>query len=311
MSKRIEAAILTDDEIKRLQDEVLRIASYGPYLQEQFRLLDERVSALEDAPPPVEPPVEPEPRQDVIYFSGAESGPSWPSNSADVDGWSRQNFTSHKDEALQLCLARDHDIPARSGDRVFRAFYDVKNWGEDSNGKYRSELLEPAKGLYDNDVDYWVGFSFFLKDNENNRKMVQSQGQLGAFAQWHTKPSDGPDIWHFKDGRFNIKVGQLPVEWCGPCELGVWHDFVLSVKFTTNANQGYGKIWHKLATEDDYTVIYDKTGQTVKSGINYYQKLGFYRADDGMNGATYGEQFYDEFRIATGPNANFNSVRPG
>lgn len=246
-------------------------------------------------------------RQDVIYYSGAESGPAWPAQTSSVDGWGRQNFTPYSAEALQLVLASDYGIQARAGNRCIRLLYE-KSWGLDSNGKIRTEVAIPGGIQFSYGQEYWVGFSLLTKDNANNQALidVDPPNDWAHAAQWFD--GSGQGVLSILRGRYYMQLfaysgGIVDI---GRVDLGVWTDFVLHFKVSTG-NDGFVRVW-KDAASDSETPVYSKDGPNVSS----YQKLGIYRGsgDEWWGAAAYAEHFYDEYRIAKGANANFASVMP-
>ena len=94
------------------------------------------------------------------------------------------------------------------------------------------------------------------------------------FAQWH-QPEDccgSPPIQFYVRGeeiRFTVSTAQTEV-WKTPLERGVWHDFILHVKFSDNENVGFVELWY------DGQHVVPKTSAATRA--NDYLKLGLYRA---------------------------------
>lgn len=259
-------------------------------------------------PPPIDPP--PIERVGVIYFSGAESGPSWPGGASTTDGWSRQNLSGNLAEALQLAVAADHGISARAGNRVLRAYYSA-SWGQDSGGNYRSEVLQPG-GLYlENGTEYWIGFSVFMKDDAAMRAIKNTSRINSSVFQFHQVGGTGTSQMMIRNGQWEFRFGNISGKtFLGNAVLGQWNDFVIHCKPATDSS-GFCKLWLNADSDAD-APIYNKTGVSGwASQPRMSFKLGVYRNDLIEDGIAYAEQFYDEIRWATGAGASFNSVKPG
>ncbi|MBO9662943.1 heparin lyase I family protein [Dokdonella sp.] len=133
-----------------------------------------------------------------------------------------------------------------------------------NNGGERNELVhfvhEPEGSEY-----YYRWQTRFPTD-------YQSDPTWQVFTQWHTKVDGGvPPVQFFLNGEtmnFAIEDPQR-VLWTTPLVRGVWHDFILNVKFSDNRNTGFVKLWH------DGAVVVEKTfGRTRALD---YLKQGLYR----------------------------------
>ncbi len=99
-----------------------------------------------------------------------------------------------------------------------------------------------------------------------------------VFAQWHQEGCCGsPPLEFFVKGdRMFLRVGgsEAPISWEGPLSRGEWHDFVLQVKWSSNAKVGFVQLWH------NGKVALPKTmGATQFGSEMNYLKLGLYRED--------------------------------
>jgi len=94
------------------------------------------------------------------------------------------------------------------------------------------------------------------------------------FAQWH-QPEDccgSPPIQFYVHGeeiRFTVSTAQTEV-WRTPLQRGVWHDFILHVRFSDDAKVGFVELWY------DGQHVLNKTYAATRA--NDYLKLGLYRA---------------------------------
>jgi uncharacterized protein (TIGR03382 family) len=94
------------------------------------------------------------------------------------------------------------------------------------------------------------------------------------FAQWH-QPEDccgSPPIQFYVYGeelRLTVSTAQTEV-WRAPLRRGVWHDFVLHVRFSDDPKAGFIELWY------DGQHVLDKTYAATRA--NDYLKLGLYRS---------------------------------
>jgi len=95
------------------------------------------------------------------------------------------------------------------------------------------------------------------------------------FAQWH-QPEDccgSPPIQLYVYGeemRFTVSTNQTEV-WRAPLQRGVWHDFILHVRFSDNPKVGFVELWY------DGQQVVPKTFAATRA--NSYLKLGLYRSE--------------------------------
>ncbi|QSQ28586.1 heparin lyase I family protein [Pyxidicoccus parkwayensis] len=97
------------------------------------------------------------------------------------------------------------------------------------------------------------------------------------FTQWHHDGCCGsPPVEFYARGeelRMALNgTGEVP--WKGKLVRGVWHEFVLHVKWGTTANTGFVELWH-----DKELVLPKRGAVTMYSGQKNYLKLGLYRND--------------------------------
>lgn len=92
------------------------------------------------------------------------------------------------------------------------------------------------------------------------------------FAQWHQiEDSGSPPMELYVYGeelRFRLAQRQV---WRAPLVRGVWHDFVLHVKFSDDPRRGFVELWHQGEK------VLPKTYAATRA--NDYLKLGLYRDD--------------------------------
>lgn len=286
----------------RNSNEVTRNKSY--YTNVQTYSYDLSVETGTPPPPPPPPPTTGD-RADVIYFSGGETGAIQPSSSRE-DGWAVQNFTPYAAQAVSM----SNDV-ARAGTRSLRCYYNYTLWGDDANGKRRSEVRKPGNIFLVDGGEYWVGFSTYMHDNANNRALIAVNQPNCSFFQWHFTDTSTSQV-HLRGGRYVGNFGTYSSADMGAIVLGEWTDWVYHVKCSTSGD-GFIYLWRDAASDSE-SPIYSRTGSNLKSALSDTSldfKFGVYRGANEWGNADYAEQFYDEFRIAQGASANFNSVKPG
>ena len=102
-----------------------------------------------------------------------------------------------------------------------------------------------------------------------------SADEWQLFAQWH-QPEDccgSPPIQFYVHGeelRFTVSTNQTEV-WRAPLQRGVWHDFILHVRFSDNPKVGFVELWY------DGQHVVPKTFAATRA--NAYLKLGLYRSE--------------------------------
>lgn len=257
-------------------------------------------------PPPPPPPPPSGDRQDVVFFSGGETG-AIQSSSNDIDGWGIQAFaTGHQAEQVSVV----NNI-SRAGNNCIKFYYNYGLWGDDANGKRRSEVRKPGNiFLVDGQLTF-VGWSMFMPDNADMRTIIQVDQPNCSHFQWHFSDTSTSQM-HLRGGRYEGNFGTYSQGDFGPIVLGVWVDWVMEVLPSTSGN-GYCKIWKNAASAAE-TPIYQRTGSNLKANLPDTRldfKFGIYRGASEWGGANAETKYLDEVRIAIGPNANFNSVKPG
>ncbi|HEY8209271.1 MAG TPA: polysaccharide lyase [Myxococcaceae bacterium] len=131
---------------------------------------------------------------------------------------------------------------------------------------HRNELFQ--KGGTEEGAEAYYRWSTMFADDFPSAKDWQ------LFAQWH-QPEDccgSPPIQFYVYGeeiRFTVSSAQTQV-WRTPLKRGVWHDFVLHVRFSDDAKVGFVELWY------DGQHVLDKTYAATRA--NGYLKLGLYRS---------------------------------
>ncbi|WP_241758721.1 polysaccharide lyase [Pyxidicoccus parkwayensis] len=140
-----------------------------------------------------------------------------------------------------------------------------------------------------------AGSTWFYKWSTMFPKNYPSSDTWQVFTQWHQEGCCGsPPLEFFVRGEeMNMRVGGASgtVLWQAPLDRGQWHDFVLEVKWSSNAKVGYVQLWHggKL-------VVPKKYAATMFGSEFNYVKLGLYR-DDTIRPEAY--VYHDGFTMAS------------
>jgi hypothetical protein len=176
---------------------------------------------------------------------------------------------------------RNTDVQSTSGTRA-----------ELQNGSFYTTALEQ---------DYWYGWSIYVPSD-----WELLAGQMSVVHQWHTgggNPGPSPIIaLRIRDTNWQITRelvdggGTIPL-WSGAVTRGVWTDWVMHIRWSTGAT-GRFETWQNGAS------VYSETGQNLATGTTtsgHYEKFGLY----GTLVAPITERvlYYDEIRVATGPDA--------
>jgi Polysaccharide lyase len=115
------------------------------------------------------------------------------------------------------------------------------------------------------------------------------------FTQWHQEQNIGnapPIVFHIANGqmRFTNNVTGTVV-WSAPLVLGVWHDFIAHIKWSSNASVGFCELWY-----DGQHVASRTFGATLFPGTWVYLKQGLYRDNSIVPTAVV---FHDGMTVAT------------
>ena len=217
--------------------------------------------------------------------------------------------------------------------------------GKERPVKERAELIttgSPTGGVMQfqwNGPEYWVGFSFRLKDwnstawtffqihapDETNYPDLSCKVGANAITIRPTGAATNNGV----DNRIALGViedgtkipggpcalcGQKTV-WTDPLKSGVWYDFVVRMKLSTEG-KGYIEVWRngeKIYSKFNMTNVqkYDRCGNLQTDAIKPDKQHDF-GANIGVysdNAPLYRGIYYDEVRIATGTDG-YNLVAP-
>ena len=118
--------------------------------------------------------------------------------------------------------------------------------------------------------EYYFGWSTYL--DPGFPSPAPGQGH-SLFFQTHPKNSGSPQIeMSTRNERISLKTTRGE-PWSIPLTRAVWHDFVLRVKFSSDASVGFVELWH-----NGTKVVTEFKAATLASGSGSYLKLGYYRS---------------------------------
>ena len=97
------------------------------------------------------------------------------------------------------------------------------------------------------------------------------------FTQWHHDGCCGspPVEFYVKGEEIRLSLpGTAEVPWRTKLVRGVWHEFIMHVKWGSSVNTGFIELWH-----NQELVLPKRGAMTMYSGQKNYLKLGLYRND--------------------------------
>ncbi|WP_205522780.1 polysaccharide lyase [Myxococcus eversor] len=97
------------------------------------------------------------------------------------------------------------------------------------------------------------------------------------FTQWHHDGCCGSPPLEFYVRGEELRMAlnsDSTIPWRGKLQRGVWHEFILHVKWSAKASTGFVELWHNKEK-----VLAKRSAATMYAGQNNYLKLGLYRSD--------------------------------
>ena len=177
------------------------------------------------------------------------------------------------------------DSPARQGKHALRV--EVRQGDNPINASgNRAELVWTPEETEGNDR-YYAWSTMWATD-------FPSVATWQAFTQWHHTGNTGtPPLEMYVNGEtIYLAVGaNETVVWTHPLERGAWHDFILHVKWSSDASVGFVELWY-----DGKQELAKTAGATMYPGMNNILKQGLYRND---TIAAVGVLYHDGMTVAT------------
>ena len=157
--------------------------------------------------------------------------------------------------------------------------------GDYSNGGCRNELVRDTPITAG--TDHYYGWSTRFDDSYPSNNTWQ------VFTQWHHSGLDGspPVEMDVQGENISLTVHGDHILWYAPLVRGVWHDFVVHVRWDSDPAVGYLELWY-----DGQKVMEKNYQQTLYPGQYAYLKQGLYRDASIQQTAVV---FHDGMRIGT------------
>lgn len=213
--------------------------------------------------------------------TAALAAPVWSSNFEDgtLAAWTRAQTVA--DDRLQIVAD-----PVREGSQALavtvRQFDDPVSSGND-----RAELVnlthEPEGS------EYWYRFSVMFPED------YPSHPRWQLFFQWHQDGLGGtPPFEMFVAGEeMRMRTGGNESEplWVAPLVRGVWHDFVMHIRWSSDPSVGFVEMFH-----NGEPAVAPTSVPTMLPGQLSYMKMGLYRSREIATDATI---YFDDIRMGT------------
>ncbi len=218
--------------------------------------------------------------------------------------------------------------PVRAG---AKAVHLVNNYTDPDGARLRTEMVTQNAGTIQWDREYWVGFSFYLKDWTPS-PFAEAVHQFHAVPHannWKNKSARNLTTLVVKEGNLCLAVIQHPVTdaakggavadlvWSEPVKSDTWYDWIFHLRPTRQDN-GVIEAWcngKQVYQQNGPNVDHlDCSGQD--SEPRYYLKCGVYNWPwgKGYKGIDRREIIYDEVRIGcveSGYKSGYQGVAPG
>jgi hypothetical protein len=209
-------------------------------------------------------------RAEIIWRGDFETG--------DLSQWSESQEVAT--DRMQVV-----DTPVRQGKHALRI--EVRQGDDPINASGdRAELVWRPVETEGNDR-YYAWSTMWSQD-------YPSVATWQAFTQWHHTGSTGtPPFEMYVNGEsMYLAIGpNETVLWTHPLERGAWHDFVLHVKWSSDASVGFVELWY-----DGKQELRKTNGATMYPGQDNIMKQGLYRND---TIAQVGVLYHDGMTVAT------------
>ena len=158
--------------------------------------------------------------------------------------------------------------PARQGKYAVRA--ELHQGDVASNGT-RNELDYVVEAGEGTDL-YYAWSTMFPAEYPN----VTGSGMFQIFTQWHQAQAIGnapPVVMNIVEDHMRLtNYITSAVLWEAPIDRGVWHDFIVHAKWSSNASVGFLELW-----VDGQKMVDHAYGPTLFPGTWVYLKQGLYR----------------------------------
>ncbi|WP_338863601.1 polysaccharide lyase [Myxococcus stipitatus] len=121
------------------------------------------------------------------------------------------------------------------------------------------------------------GSEYFYRWNVMFAPDFPSVDTWQLFTQWHHTGCCGSPPLEFYVRGEEIRMvlnHDNTIPWRTKLQRGVWHEFILHVKWSSKASTGFVELWH-----NKQKVLQKRSAVTMFAGQGNYLKLGLYRSD--------------------------------
>nr|WP_308471985.1 polysaccharide lyase [Myxococcus landrumus] len=121
------------------------------------------------------------------------------------------------------------------------------------------------------------GSEYFYRWNVMFAPDFPSVDTWQLFTQWHHDGCCGSPPLEFYVRGEEIRMvlnDDNTIPWRTKLQRGVWHEFILHVKWSSKASTGFVELWHNKEK-----VLQKRSAVTMYAGQGNYLKLGLYRSD--------------------------------
>lgn len=207
----------------------------------------------------------------------------------------------------------------------------VNHYSDPDGARLRTEMTAQSQGEIVWEREYWIGFSFYLKDWSESTypEIVQQFHAVPHNRQWATNVAarNITSLW-VESGQLNLSVITHPNAgpaagaaladkvWSEPVKPNTWYDWVIHL-LPSQGGQGIIEVWRngqKIYHQEGPNVdIQDSVGQMAEP--YYYLKCGVYNWPwgSGKHDVDLREIIYDEVRIGcvqSGYTSGYEGVMP-
>ncbi|MBV1859949.1 MAG: polysaccharide lyase [Nannocystaceae bacterium] len=209
--------------------------------------------------------------------------------------------------------------PVHSGDFSLAVRFE-QAWLEDNPdcGTVRSFFSQSEAVRIEEGLEYWHGWAVYVPDDVGD-SWTTVRWATGGQANKALSIDLLPDLtWRFRatpigEGDFELTLSPDQVDF-GDGTPEVWHEFVAHFVITTEEQDGFFQVWHRVQGDEDWTQVVDATGRTANldAPFPFMVRHGMHSGHGwGDASSTARVLYFDEVRFADGAVAGFDDVVPG
>lgn len=232
-----------------------------------------------------------------------------------ADEWWRVDQSSSTNLANSINVV-PAPVPGH-GDFSVRFYWDTSwtpYYQADGDPKWRAELHNPGGNKFQVGQEYWLGFMYYIEDNQNNQNYLNNDRYNQSIIQFHHEGNSSTSQFRSRNGQWQLQLFDAPMlENAAPIVRGVPQYWVLHIKPSHGAD-GFAKAWLNASSDAD-TPIYEHYGKNISdnnaavTAFNF--KCGIYMGDPAQATTqwNYVEFFMDSFRVGD-QTSSFAEVDP-